>query len=646
MSDNVDNNNIILKFDEVGPYKNRKCTDCFFFFVLIVMWIAVTAVGFASLGLIKSDYIVKGDPNRLIRGVDYNGKICGIDNSVLSYPKKYLPNPNGVTPDNDGVLVPPIYGICVANCPMINDIVIDPHSKFHTWNVPISTYDFYNYCIPVNTKPSIDSISALFADIIETTKVQFAIGFALSIALSLLFLFVIRIPFILRFAVWLSILFVFIIMLLGAYTFLSKLEPDNRNTKLHITTDPLEVTLTKVMAGLFIGSSVIWIALILILRERIALAIGLVREAAKSITSMPILTILPLLHVGVFGVITIVFSIYCAYLASSGDIKTYHDNTTGVSYKQISFTDAAKHSIAFVIFVYLWTIGFLEAMGQLLSSHAILTWYFANDQSSIGSSQACTSAYISFRYHSGTAAIGSLLIAVLRGIRIILEYIQHKLETLSNQNPAKGCCSCSLGIGSLSRFLLCTLSCCLCCFEGFIRFINKHAYIQTSFYGTGFCLSAKRAFILIARNLGRVAAVTMVADFVLLIGKLSITLSCAGLAYYYIERFMDDKITSKIIPSLFVAFIAFGCSTLFLGVASAACDTILQAYIIDEEHQNKFGIDIEEKNNSSNPFGTKRLVDSSLKDHIEQQRKFGLSEHVDQESEPLSPRRSVEMTSL
>lgn len=401
------------------------------------------------------------------------------------------------------------------------------------------------------------------------------------------------------------------------------------------------------MAGLFISFSVIWIAVILLLRERIALAIGLVRESSKALLRMPILTILPLLYVGIFGLITIIFSIYCAYLASSGDITTHYNSTTGMSYKEISFTDAARNTIAFVIFVYLWTIGFLEAMGHILSSHAILTWYFSDDKSLIGSSQACKSAYISFRFHAGSAAVGAFLIAFLRGIRIILEYVQHKLEVLSNRNPANGCCRCTCGVGTFARFFLCSLSCCLCCFEGFVRFMNKHAYIQTAFYGTGFFLSAKRAFFLIVRNLGRVAAVTMIADFVLLTGKISITLSCAGIAYYYIENYMNDEVTSKILPSLFVAFIAFGTSTLFLGVASAACDTLLQAYIIDEETLNNGNGDIEEKNGSGHPFVKKREIDSSLRNHIEEHRRFALNEHVEIEREPLTPSNSgVEMARL
>lgn len=39
--------------------------------------------------------------------------------------------------------------------------------------------------------------------------------------------------------------------------------------------------------------------------------------------------------------------------------------------------------------------------------------------------------------------------------------------------------------------------------------------VQTALFSTSFCTSAKNAFYLIARNLARVAAVTILGDFVL-----------------------------------------------------------------------------------------------------------------------------------
>jgi hypothetical protein len=57
--------------------------------------------------------------------------------------------------------------------------------------------------------------------------------------------------------------------------------------------------------------------------------------------------------------------------------------------------------------------------------------------------------------------------------------------------------------GKLSKPMEIIINCCsLClwCFEKFIKFINKNAYIQCAITSHNFCVSAKDAFFLITRN--------------------------------------------------------------------------------------------------------------------------------------------------
>ncbi|CAN0388104.1 unnamed protein product, partial [Ectocarpus sp. 13 AM-2016] len=70
-----------------------------------------------------------------------------------------------------------------------------------------------------------------------------------------------------------------------------------------------------------------------------------------------------------------------------------------------------------------------------------------------------------------------------------------------------------------AQAVLCCLSCFFWCLEKCVKFINKNAYIQVAIFSTSFCRSSKNAFWLIARNLGRVGAVTVVTDFVVFIMK-------------------------------------------------------------------------------------------------------------------------------
>ena len=108
------------------------------------------------------------------------------------------------------------------------------------------------------------------------------------------------------------------------------------------------------------------------------------------------------------------------------------------------------------------------------------------------------------RYHMGTAGFGSLIIAIVKTIRAVIAYMQKQAKASKNK---------------ILEYLMCVLQCCMWCLEKCLKFLNKNAYIQTAIYGFSFCKSARRAFFLILRNILRVAAVNIVADFVLILGK-------------------------------------------------------------------------------------------------------------------------------
>ena len=61
-------------------------------------------------------------------------------------------------------------------------------------------------------------------------------------------------------------------------------------------------------------------------------------------------------------------------------------------------------------------------------------------------------------FHLGTVAFGSLIIAIIRFVRAILDYIEKKLSMYNND---------------LTRCLLWCCKCCLWCLEKFMRFINR-----------------------------------------------------------------------------------------------------------------------------------------------------------------------------
>lgn len=110
---------------------------------------------------------------------------------------------------------------------------------------------------------------------------------------------------------------------------------------------------------------------------------------------------------------------------------------------------------------------------------------------------AFTTILTIYRYHLGTLAFGSLIITICRIIRVILEYIDHKLKKYDNP---------------VTRAIMCCLKCFFWCLEKFLRFINRNAYIMCAIHGKNFCASAKDAFSLLMRNILRVFVLDKVSE--------------------------------------------------------------------------------------------------------------------------------------
>jgi len=124
---------LVAPKDFDGPMRSRRCTDIIFLLLIIAGWIVFTLFGFASIGLINSRYINKGNPYQLLRGSDYMGNICGTSDVVKQLPLLWKPNSVGMNPNSFGDYVPTVLGICVSSCPLSGETRDDPYSIFGRW---------------------------------------------------------------------------------------------------------------------------------------------------------------------------------------------------------------------------------------------------------------------------------------------------------------------------------------------------------------------------------------------------------------------------------------------------------------------------------------------------------------------------------
>ena len=174
------------------------------------------------------------------------------------------------------------------------------------------------------------------------------------------------------------------------------------------------------------------------------------------------------------------------------------------------------------------------------------------------------------RYHTGTAAFGALIIAIIRFVRAVVTYIQKK--TRNSQNRCMKC-------------LLCCVQCCLKCCQKCLDYISRNALVWCSITGDNFCSSAFQAFGLLMQNVGRAAAMTLVGTFVVFFGKLCVALLTTGISAMVIMYVWEDRISSTVMPMVVIFILSFVIASLFMTVFETGLDTMFLCFLADKERK-------------------------------------------------------------
>lgn len=199
-------------------------------------------------------------------------------------------------------------------------------------------------------------------------------------------------------------------------------------------------------------------------------------------------------------------------------------------------------------------------------------WYFAQPDGNNLHAPILTSVYRLFRYHFGSIAFGSLLVAIIQFVRLILEFIdeQAKKAGWGEKQPFK----CFLSY----------LKCISACFERFIKFINKNAYIQIAITGDNFCRAARDAMDVIWKNAGRAAIINGIGGTFIFIGQFLISLLCTFICYLILTNADPYKDYNPFLPTLFIFIITYTIAVLFMSIYGSGVDAIFLCFCHDEEN--------------------------------------------------------------
>jgi len=119
-----------------------------------------------------------------------------------------------------------------------------------------------------------------------------------------------------------------------------------------------------------------------------------------------------------------------------------------------------NYFILYNIFGFLWTYAFVTGIGFLVIAGTTARWYFEADKKMLFAPLQ-KSMWVTIRYHMGSVAFGSLILAIVQVIRIVFNYLANKMEG-AKDNP-------------LVKLMICCINCMLACLERFVKFLNKNA---------------------------------------------------------------------------------------------------------------------------------------------------------------------------
>ena len=527
-------------------------------------------------------------------------------------------------------------GVCVDACPEPNGALINPtkvqlynETELKEWNVwYASTEPILNRCVPNITS---DKNHPLVQDLITSFLAETGIGSVFSYleaelfdavwvlligigsCVVLCFVWIVFLKFTVTFFVYLVLLIVVAMLTSGSVLLFWRAEYVKWNAA---QDDPWRdyILVMQISGGVLGAFAVIFLLLVVFMWKRIQIAIQILKLAAAVITTTPSIVIVPLICV-VFIIADVVYAVFIGItLHSAGQVVpdniTIHapwlvdalNKTNELVNSGLTLTNLSNSSLnltvnatttfdtlafqeqfpfelktafqLFNLFEFLWFMGLINAIAFMTMGFVTVMYYFSTpgDGKSAPVGAVFTGLWWTLRYHLGTVAMGSFIIAVIQMIRIIASYIQNKVEQSQNE-AAKWIGRC--------------IQCYLACLERIVTWINKNAYILCCIESTSFCSSAATAVGLLLANLADVSAANFISDALFIFCKICITGLNVGIMYLLLNvPALATPSGPLFFPLLLGGFISWSIASVFMHVYDAVQDTALMCYCYDKKHND------------------------------------------------------------
>jgi len=264
----------------------------------------------------------------------------------------------------------------------------------------------------------------------------------------------------------------------------------------------------------------------------------------------------------------------------------------------------ARYMMLYHLFGGLWMNQFIQGIGMMVVAGAVSHWYWTlpNERGrknmkypadkkwccvrggpfrkAKGPFKRCCpdpvswSMWRTYRYHLGTVAFGSFIIAVVQFLRIVLAYIDQRTKKLQKKSK-------------LVRFLMKFVQVLMWIFEKTMKYVSRSAYIMCAMTGDSFCTSTKNAVLLFIEFLKELSVTKVIATIMIILGKVLVVAISATLGFLWLKFDPDfqrngaRELSSTHLPTLIIVTLSFAVAEGFMHVYGLSIDTILLCYCQD-----------------------------------------------------------------
>ena len=314
-----------------------------------------------------------------------------------------------------------------------------------------------------------------------------------------------------------------------------------------------------VVAGLFF-------LFILLLCGRIAMASDVLESAGEFVQSQPSVFFIPFLFFILLIILVLWWIPTFAYLSSCGENSPDPKSI----FMNVSWSTSIRVYVGVMIFAILWYVSFNLSQETFSIAAMVASWYFERHNGT--NISVFTGIGWAFTYHVGTLAFGSFLIALLWMIQLILAYVYQKLKESGAENTSVG-------------FMVKCAACFVACFERLVKFINKHAYIETVLRNLNFCAAAGKCVAVITSNFLRFGVLAGLSSLFLFLGNVLISCITTFLTHLMLKGYAKSQNVEidTIFPLVTVFLITMVVCLIFSYIYDVTADTLLHCVILDEE---------------------------------------------------------------